>query len=72
MPRQLETLDILHQGKIGIESQGFQGGGRSVQIIQRQASAGAKQPIKGRTWSRAAALQMLQPGLKVHLALGTS
>ena len=47
VPRQLETLDVAHQGKIGIESQCLQGGGRRVEIIQRQASVGANSRLKG-------------------------
>ena len=62
-PRQPEFFDISQQGEIGMESKGFQLGGHLVQILQLQASAGARQPVKGRTCSRATPLQMVQPEL---------
>ena len=51
VPHQLEMLNISHQGEIRVESKGLQGWGRLVQILQPQASARARKPVKGCTCS---------------------
>ena len=61
---QLELLDIEHHRIVCVECKGFQ--------WRRQASAGAKQPVRGRTCTWAMSRQMPQPELKNHPTLVTS